>query len=153
MTSTASRRINADLLNDPFFIGFDTLLNKVSKATVQSNYPPYNIIKTKENWYELQLAIAGFKSEDLDVEIKEGVLTIKGDQSKEDTNEYIHKGISARSFLRSFTLADTIVVRAADLTDGILTIQLENIIPEEKKPHKIMIGSGYVPQAHTFLKG
>lgn len=152
MTSTASRRINADLLNDPFFIGFDNLFNKVSKPTIQTNYPPYNIIKTKENWYELQLAIAGFKIGDLDIEFKDGVLTIKG--NKEDTtHEYIHKGISTRSFERSFTLVNTIVVRAADLTDGILTIQLENVIPDEKKAHKIMIGSGTVPAAHTFLKG
>jgi molecular chaperone IbpA len=152
MTSTATRRINADLLNDPFFIGFDNLFNKVSKPTIQTNYPPYNIIKTKENWYELQLAIAGFKIEDLDIEFKDGVLTIKGNKS-DTTHEYIHKGISTRSFERSFTLVNTIVVRAADLTDGILTIQLENIIPDEKKAHKIMIGSGTVPAAHTFLKG
>jgi molecular chaperone IbpA len=152
MTSTATRRINADLLNDPFFIGFDNLFNKVSKPTIQTNYPPYNIIKTKENWYELQLAIAGFKIEDLDIEFKDGVLTIKGNKS-DTTHEYIHKGISTRSFERSFTLVNTIVVRAADLTDGILTIQLENIIPDEKKAHKIMIGTGTVPAAHTFLKG
>jgi molecular chaperone IbpA len=152
MTSTATRRINADLLNDPFFIGFDNLFNKVSKPTIQTNYPPYNIIKTKENWYELQLAIAGFKIEDLDIEFKDGVLTIKGNKS-DTTHEYIHKGISTRSFERSFTLVNTIVVRAADLTDGILTIQLENIIPDEKKAHKIVIGSGTVPAAHTFLKG
>lgn len=152
MTSTATRRINADLLNDPFFIGFDNLFNKVSKPTIQSNYPPYNIIKTKENWYELQLALAGFKIEDLDIEFKDGILTIKG--NKEDTtHEYIHKGISTRSFVRSFTLVNTIAVRAADLVDGILTIELENIIPDEKKPHKIVIGSGYVPSASTFLKG
>jgi molecular chaperone IbpA len=152
MTSTATRRINADLLNDPFFIGFDNLFNKVSKPTIQTNYPPYNIIKTKENWYELQLAIAGFKIEDLDIEFKDGVLTIKGNKS-DTTHEYIHKGISTRSFERSFTLVNTIVVRAADLTDGILTIQLENIIPDEKKAHKIMIGTGTVPAAPTFLKG
>lgn len=153
MTSTATRRINADLLNDPFFIGFDNLFNKVSKPTIQTNYPPYNIIKTKENWYELQLAIAGFKSSDLDIEFKDSVLAIKGNQSNTDTSEYIHKGISNRSFERSFTLVNTIVVRAADLADGILTVQLENIIPDEKKPHKIMIGSGTAPPAHTFLKG
>ena len=151
MTSTATRRINADLLNDPFFIGFDNLFNKVSKPTIQTNYPPYNIIKTKENWYELQLAIAGFKNEDLDIEFKDGVLTIKGNKS-DTTHEYIHKGISTRSFERSFTLVNTIVVRAADLTDGILTIQLENIIPDEKKAHKIVIGSSGT-LAHAVLNG
>jgi|LakMenEpi03Aug12_release.lakeMendotaPanAssembly.Ray.scaffolds.fasta_scaffold66037_3 molecular chaperone IbpA len=151
MTSTATRRINADLLNDPFFIGFDNLFNKVSKPTIQSNYPPYNIIKTKENWYELQLAIAGFKIEDLDIEFKDGVLTIRGNKT-DTTQEYIHKGISTRSFERSFTLVNTILVRAANLADGILTIQLENIIPEEKKPHKIVIGSSGT-LAHAVLNG
>tara|TARA_B110000503_G_scaffold33244_1_gene54013 strand:+ start:3630 stop:4097 length:468 start_codon:yes stop_codon:yes gene_type:complete len=143
--ATVSRRLTADLLNDPFFIGFDRLLNKVQTPQGQTNnYPPYNIIKTEENWYELQVAIAGFKEDDLDIEIKDGLLSIKGNKTEENTNEYIHeyihKGISARSFQRTFTLADTIVVRAADLKDGILTIELENVIPEEKKPRKIEIG-------------
>ena len=140
--ATVSRRLTADLLNDPFFIGFDRLLNKVQTPQGQTNnYPPYNIIKTEENWYELQVAIAGFKEDDLDIEIKDGLLSIKGNKVEEDTiYEYIHKGISARSFQRTFTLADTIVVRAADLKDGILTIELENVIPEEKKPRKIEIG-------------
>jgi len=148
MTNT-TRRITTDLLNDPMFIGFDNMLNKAfangSAKPHQSNYPPYNIIKTEENWYELQLAIAGFKDDDLDIEIKDGVLSIKGSKTEEDTNDYIHKGISARSFHRTFTLVDTIVVRAADLKDGILTIELENIIPEEKKPRKIEIGTGKKP--------
>jgi len=142
-----TRRINTtntNLLNDPMFIGFDNLLNTVNKALAkpvnQTNYPPYNIIKTEENWYELQLAIAGFNDDDLNIEIRDSVLSIKGNKSEEDTNDYIHKGISARSFYRTFTLADTIVVRAADLKDGILTIELENVIPEEKKPRKIEIG-------------
>ena len=146
MTST-TRRITTDLFNDPMFIGFDKMLNKalansngVAKS-VQTNYPPYNIIKTEENWYDLQLAIAGFKEDELDIEIRDGVLSIKGSKAEEDTNDYIHKGISARSFHRTFTLADTIVVRAADLKDGILTIELENVIPDEKKPRKIAIGS------------
>lgn len=140
--ATVSRRLTADLLNDPFFIGFDRLLNKVQTPQGQTNnYPPYNIIKTEENWYELQVAIAGFKEDDLDIEIKDGLLSVKGNKVEEDTiYEYIHKGISARSFQRTFTLADTIVVRAADLKDGILTIELENVIPEEKKPRKIEIG-------------
>ena len=145
MTHTTTRRISADMLNDPMFIGFDNLLNTVNKALAkpvnQTNYPPYNIIKTEENWYELQLAIAGFNDDDLNIEIRDSVLSIKGNKSEEDTNDYIHKGISARSFHRTFTLADTIVVRAADLKDGILTIELENVIPEEKKPRKIEIGS------------
>jgi len=147
-----TRRINTDYLNDPMFIGFDKMINKALAGTVkpsQTNYPPYNIIKTEENWYELQIAIAGFKDDDLDIQIKDGLLTVKGNKKEEDTHEYIHKGISARSFQRTFTLANTIVVRAADLKDGILTIELENVIPEEKKPRKIEIGNG----SKQLLKG
>ena len=143
MTHTTTRRINTDVLNDPMFIGFDKFLNNLNKTSItsnQTNYPPYNLVKTEENWYQLQIAIAGFTHDDLSVELKEGVLCIKGEKSAEDTHNYLHKGISARSFTRSFTLADTIVVRAADLNDGILTIELENVIPEEKKPRKIEIG-------------
>ena len=126
---------------DPFFIGFDKMIDKLSSATPgQTNYPPYNIIKVEDNQYELQLAIAGFSRAELGIEVKDGVLYIEGKKEIEDIKNYLHKGISARAFRRSFTLADTIVVNGADLSDGILTIKLENIIPEEKKPKKIEIG-------------
>lgn len=137
-----TRRITTDLFNDPYFIGFDKMLNKLSATTPgQTNYPPYNIIKTEENHYELQLAIAGFSKDELEIEVKDGVLHIEGRKDVEDAKTYLHKGISARAFRRTFTLADTIVVNGADLADGILTITLENIIPEEKKAKKIAIGT------------
>jgi molecular chaperone IbpA len=137
-----TRRITTDLFNDPYFIGFDKMLNKLSTATPgQTNYPPYNIIKVEENHYELQLAIAGFSQNELEIEVKDGVLYIEGRKDADDTKTYLHKGISARAFRRTFTLADTIVVNGADLSDGILTIVLENVIPEEKKAKKISIGS------------
>ena len=88
----------------------------------------------------MQLAIAGFSRAELGIEVKDGVLYIEGKKEIEDVKNYLHKGISARAFHRSFRLADTIVVNGADLSDGILTIKLENIIPEEKKPKKIEIG-------------
>ena len=136
-----TRRITTDIFNDPYFIGFDKMLNKLSSATPgQSNYPPYNIVKTDDNLYELQLAIAGFTQDDLEIEVKDGVLHIEGRKESEDEKTYLHKGISARAFRQRFTLADTIIVNGADLADGILTISLENIIPEEKKPKKILIG-------------
>lgn len=126
---------------DPFFIGFDKMLDKLSTATPgQTNYPPYNIVKTEDNKYELELAIAGFTRDELEIEVKDGVLSIEGRKDVEEGKNYLHKGISARAFRRTFTLADTIVVQGADLVDGILTIELENIIPEEKKPKKIEIG-------------
>lgn len=138
-----TRTFRADMLNDPFFIGFDRMIDRMREATPgQSNYPPYNIVKTEENFYELQLAVAGFTQDDLDVELKDGVLTVEGKKDGDDEKNYIHKGISARAFRRTFTLSDTIVVNGADLTDGILTVELENIIPEEKKPRKISIGRG-----------
>lgn len=138
-----TRRINTTVFpQDPFFIGFDKMIDKLSSATPgQSNYPPYNIIKTEENHYELQLAIAGFSKDELEIEVKDGVLHIEGRKDIEDAKTYLHKGISARAFRRTFTLADTIVVNGADLADGILTITLENIIPEEKKAKKIAIGT------------
>lgn len=136
-----TRTFTADMLNDPFFIGFDRLVDRMRATSPgQTNYPPYNIVKVEDNHYELQLAIAGFTQDDLDVELKDGVLTIEGKKSDEDEKTYLHKGISARQFRRTFTLADTIVVNGADLADGILTVKLENVIPEEKKPRKILIG-------------
>lgn len=142
--NTNTRRINTTVFPDPLFIGFDKMFDKLAAATpgqTNNNYPPYNIVKTEEYKYELQLAIAGFASDDLDIELKDGVLQIEGKKEVEDKN-YLHRGISARSFRRTFTLADTVIVKGADLKDGILTINLENIIPEEKKPHKIAIGNG-----------
>ena len=136
-----TRRFTTDMLNDPFFIGFDRMIDRMREQTPgQTNYPPYNIVKTDENFYELQLAIAGFNQDDLDVELKDGTLTIEGKKETNDERNYIHKGISARHFRRTFTLSDTMVVNGADLIDGILTIELENVIPEEKKPRKIEIG-------------
>jgi molecular chaperone IbpA len=136
-----TRTFTTEMFNDPFFIGFDRMVDRMRAQTPgQTNYPPYNIVKTDENQYELQLAIAGFTQDDLEIELKEGILSIEGRKEGEDEKNYIHKGISARAFRRTFTLNDTIVVNGADLTDGILTVELENIIPEEKKPRKISIG-------------
>ena len=138
-----TRRFTTDMLNDPFFIGFDRMIDRMREQTPgQTNYPPYNIVKTDENFYELQLAIAGFNQDDRDVELKDGTLTIEGKKETDDERNYIHKGISARHFRRTFTLSDTMVVNGADLIDGILTIELENVIPEEKKPRKIEINRG-----------
>jgi molecular chaperone IbpA len=138
-----TRKYNTDLLNDPFFIGFDTIFDKleqINKANV-TNYPPYNLIKTGEDTYLIELAVAGFDEDDFDIELHDGVLTIKAEvgESGVDTN-YLHKGIAARSFVRKFTLADTIEVGGVSLHQGMLTIRLNNVIPDEKKPKKILIG-------------
>ena len=104
-----TRRITTDNLKyDPFFIGFDRMVERLKEQTPgQSNYPPYNIVKTEDNHYELQLAIAGFSQDDLDIELKDGVLVVDGKKTDEDEKNYLHKGISARAFRRTFTLADT----------------------------------------------
>lgn len=132
------------LRNDPFFVGFERIYDRVNSVnrltSSQQKYPPYNIIKTGESTYLIELAVAGFKEEDLDIELHDGVLTIKGDvTTDEEDSEYIYRGIAARGFERKFTLADTVVVDSVTLIQGMLTVNLVNVIPEEKKPRKIQI--------------
>jgi molecular chaperone IbpA len=136
-----TRTFRADMLNDPFFIGFDRVLDRMHQTSVgQSNYPPYNIVKVDENNYTIDIAVAGFAEDELSIELKDGILYVEGKKKEDDKTVYLHKGISTRQFRRSFTLSDTIVVRGADYNNGILYIDLENVIPEEKKPRKIAIG-------------
>lgn len=139
-------KFNAAALNDPLFIGFDRMLdrmNAVNNTTQRntSNYPPYNIVKVDEDNFNIELALAGFTDKDIDITLKDGVLYVEGNQGDNDERTYLHRGLSARSFRRSFTIADTIVVNGADFVNGILTISLENVIPEEKKPRKIAINN------------
>ena len=131
--------------NDPLFVGFERIfdrMNTVNKLTsVQQKYPPYNIIKADENTYLIELAVAGFGEEDLDIEIHNSVLTIRGNVADtQESTDYIFKGIAARNFERKFTLADTVEVKELALSQGMLTIRLVNIIPDEKKPRKLFIG-------------
>lgn len=144
-----TRRFTADMLNDPFFIGFDKMLHRLNNPMPGStNYPPYNLIKTGENTYLIELAVAGFKEDDFDIELQDGILTIRGEVgTSELEHDYIHKGIAARSFERKFNLADTIVIEGASLQQGMLAISLYNEIPEEKKPIKIQVNSN--PQLLT----
>lgn len=139
-----TRRFNADLLNDPFFIGFDSILDKLNHSQTNiSNYPPYNLIKTGNDTFIIELAVAGFDEEDFDIELHDGILTIQAEVKDSDVStNYLHKGIAARNFVRKFTLADTIQVTGVSLHQGMLTVQLYNAIPEEKKPKKIPISSG-----------
>lgn len=139
-------KFNAADLNDPLFIGFDRMLDRMNSVNTAhrntSNYPPYNIVKVDEDNFTIELALAGFKDEDIEITLKDGVLYVEGNQGENDEKTYLHRGLSARSFRRSFTIADTIVVNGADFVNGILTISLENVIPEEKKPRKIAINDG-----------
>jgi molecular chaperone IbpA len=131
------------LRTDPFFVGFERIadrMNSAAKFATAQKYPPYNIVKTDENTYHVELAVAGFREEDLDIELHDGILTIKGNIITEDKEDkYIFKGIANRNFERRFTLADTVQVEEVLLEQGILTVRLKNLIPEEKKPRKLVI--------------
>lgn len=125
-------------------IGFDRLFNDLTDVFAGSrgndNYPPYNIIRLDETHYAIEVAVAGFSSEEIEVELKENILRVRGQRvKKDDEPEYLHKGISNKSFERTFTLAENVEVRAANVKDGVLAIALEQIVPEEKKLKKIPI--------------
>jgi molecular chaperone IbpA len=139
-------------LTDPFdrvktySIGFDRMFDRLfddSFVTTTNNYPPYNIVKVSETDYAIQIAVAGFGKDDIEIETKENTLTVKSVEKKDgevvDDTTYLHKGISNRSFRRSFTIADDVVVKGASFENGLLNIDLERIIPEEKKPRVIEI--------------
>jgi molecular chaperone IbpA len=111
----------------------------VDRSESATGYPPYNIRKDEENIYTIEMAVAGFSKEDLEAELKEGILTVRSKQDQDD-GEYLHRGIAKRAFSRSFTLSDDVVIKGADLINGMLTISLERIIPEEKKSRMIEIG-------------
>lgn len=140
---TRTYTFNTASLGGPWAIGFDHLrdrLHNIETINNTSNYPPYNIVKhDAENW-SIELAVAGFKQSELDIELAEGVLTISA-KSETTTNEveYIHRGLANRAFTRKWTLADDVVVRNASLENGVLAIKLERIVPDEKKPRKIEI--------------
>ena len=130
----------------PYAVGFDRQFDRLwDYATHQaesSGFPPYNIQKTEDFKFEIEMALAGFDKKDISVEVAEGVITIKSIKDKDTgaTDEFtLYKGISKRNFTRKFTLADDIVVNDAKLENGMLTISLERIIPEEKKPRQITV--------------
>ena len=125
------------------FLGFDHIFDQLENIHKQSKdtYPPHNVVKEEELNYSLELAVAGFKEEHIDIEVKDHVLTITGNRPpRRDQDKYVHKGISARNWKKSFRLSEYTEVIGADLTDGILTVNLEVILPEEKQPRKILIG-------------
>ena len=128
-----------------FSVGFDSIFDRFfdMDLTRDSGYPPYNIRKINEAQYVIEIALAGFSKDDIEVEVTEGTLAVRS-KKEEETNgddSFVHKGIAKRSFLRSWTLSDDIIVKGADLKDGMLIINLEKVIPDEKKPRLIQIGS------------
>lgn len=126
-------------LNDPFFIGFDRMFDRLTQSTnQQSGFPPYNVRKVDEDNFVVELAVAGYNKESLDITEHDGVLTIKGERP-EDVEEYVHKGIAGRKFTRTFTLAEYMFVDEAELKDGMLYVSVKRDIPEEKKPKTIKL--------------
>ena len=124
-------------------IGFDSLFEQLNRNFANSksdNYPPHNVVKLDDTHYVIEVAVAGFAEDEIDVELKENVLTVKGEQTKKEAEvEYLHKGISARNFTRTFPLAEHIEVRGATVRNGILAIALEQVVPEEQKAKKVQI--------------
>ena len=132
-----------------FSVGFDGFFNRLSNMDIaQSGYPPYNIRKLNDLQYVVELALAGFSKSDIEVEVTDGTLTIRSITAKDDggdndeNNEinFVHRGIAKRTFSRAFQLSDDIIVQSADLQDGMLIVNLERVIPDEKKPRLIPIG-------------
>jgi len=127
-------------------VGFDRLFDMLENSTgaqTQENYPPFDLIRLGDNDYRIELAVAGFKPDEIDITAQQNVLIVsgsKGEESDEQGQNYVYRGIAMRSFERRFALADHIQVRGADLKDGLLAIELKREIPEAMKPRKIDIG-------------
>ena len=127
----------------PQFVGFDNIFNELERLvdattpTRNTSFPPHNIIKLDDNKYVVEMAVAGFGQDEVDVEIHDGTLIVKGEKKDQTEVDYLYRGIATRSFTKSIRLSESIEVRGAQFKDGILRIALENIIPEHKKPRKI----------------
>ena len=126
---------------DPFTVGFESIFDRFDSMfdSKPSTFPHYDLIKLDEENYKIQLCLAGFKKEDITISIEDGNLTIEGANKTEESGTYLHQGISARKFKRQFSIADTVEATNAEMSDGILTINLFNKIPESKKPKTITI--------------
>ena len=126
-------------------VGFDRLFDLLdSYAEQSSGYPPYNIERSDDTHYRISLAVAGFSDKELAIEVKEGVLTVTGERTGQDKTEpgnFLYQGIAGRSFERRFQLAEHVEVRGAKLENGLLHVDLERVIPEEKKPRRIAINA------------
>ena len=147
---TKQLRLTSDFINTPLFknaVGFDKVLNEFfdNPSFTQGGYPPYNVARvTNEDktTYEIILAVAGFREADINITVESDQLHVSGESKALDhgeSYEYLHKGIAERNFNRSFKLAKNVEVKGASLTDGLLKIELEQVVPDEEKPRKIKI--------------
>ena len=126
----------------PYAVGYDKVFDNLSRYVdnnvSSTGFPPYNIRKEGDYHYVIEMALAGFSKEDIEIEVADGTLSIRSDK-KDDSSDNLYRGISFRKFNRKFTLSDDIVVNDAALDNGMLTINLERIVPEEKKPRLIEV--------------
>ena len=135
----------------PVSVGFDSIFDHFGSmwdddfiSDIQPSYPPYNIVKSGKNTYDIEVALAGFNKKDINVEVENGMLTIETKQSEKETDKdedgkVLHKGISKRYFKRSFTIANDVKVKGAELKDGLLKVSMEKIVPEEMKLKTIQV--------------
>ncbi len=130
-------------------VGFDRLAQLLETASVDqaTGYPPYNIERTDENAYRIEIAVAGFRADELNIEVKENLLTVQGRKAANDAERrFLHRGLAERDFERRFQLADYVIVTDARLADGLLSIALRRELPEALKPRRIEIAAGSAPQ-------
>ena len=135
------------------FVGFDNLFDEFERMSsfTDNNYPAYNIIKTGDEDYKIEIAVAGFNENEISIELKKGLMTVEASKAKL-SNEYLHRGIAERSFTKQFRLAENMEVKNADLRDGLLTISLFREIPEAEKPKQIKINApGLIKKAASAL--
>ena len=142
VTSTLSLLDNFNQLT-PYAVGFDRVFDQLNtyaaNNATSTGFPPYNIRKGGEYTFVIDMALAGFSKEDIEIEVEDGLLTVRSVKENDENDSNIYRGISYRKFNRKFTLADDIVVNDASLENGMLEITLERIVPDAKKPRKITI--------------
>jgi len=128
------------IFNDPFFLGFnDQFVRWENNKKITSTFPPYNVKKVDEDNFLVELAVAGYDREDLDVTVDKDTLIIKSNRDNEEEGDFLHKGIAGRNFTQTFTLGEYMVVKSASLDNGLLTVRIEREVPEEAKPKTIKI--------------
>jgi molecular chaperone IbpA len=127
----------------PYAVGFDRIFDNLNRYvdnnSTSTGYPPYNIRKEGDLYYVIEMALAGFSKTDIEVEVSEGTLTVRSKKEQSEEDSMVHRGISFRKFERKFTLADDIIINTAKLENGMLNINLERVVPEEKKPRLIPV--------------
>lgn len=128
------------IFNDPFFLGFnDQFVRWESNKKTTSSFPPYNVKKVDEDNYTIELAVAGYLREEIEINVEKDTLTIKSDKENDEKSDFLHRGIAGRNFTQHFTLGEYMSVKSASLENGMLSIKIERELPEEAKPKTIKI--------------